>query len=95
MPPVRANRGSWSLLDFISASAGSTIDSVYANLVLRFGTSPPFFKEGWGDLGVVDFHEDARHFESWPPAHFDVKVSDPGCGDRLLTGCLGHLILYD
>ena len=54
MPVRRAGR-SWNLLDVISASAGSTIDSVYAAFAYRFGASPPFFKEGWGDLGKTGY----------------------------------------
>lgn len=30
---------------------------------------------GWGDLQAVDFHRDAELLYKWPPAQFDVKVS--------------------
>ena len=31
-------------------------------------------RHGWGDLSVVDFDQDAKHFQSWPPEHFDLQV---------------------
>ena len=41
-------RSSRTLLDLISAAAGSTIDSLYASAVHRLGLSPPFFRQGVG-----------------------------------------------
>ena len=43
-------------------------------LVRRLGLSAPFFKQGWGDLGVVSFEEAESLLKGWPPEHFDAKV---------------------
>jgi hypothetical protein len=43
-------------------------------LVRRLGLSAPFFKQGWGDLGVVSFEEAESLLKGWPPQHFDTKV---------------------
>ena len=43
-------------------------------LVRRLGLSAPFFKQGWGDLGVVSFEEAESLLKGWPPEHFDTKV---------------------
>lgn len=40
----------------------------------RLGLSAPFFKSGWGDLGVVTFEEAESLLKGWPPEHFDTKV---------------------
>ena len=38
------------------------------------GLSAPFFKSGWGDLGIVSFEEAESLLKGWPPEHFDTKV---------------------
>ena len=38
------------------------------------GLSAPFFKSGWGDLGIVSFEEAESLLNGWPPEHFDTKV---------------------
>ena len=38
------------------------------------GLSAPFFKAGWGDLGVVDFKEAEALLRGWPPEHFETKA---------------------
>lgn len=63
------------LIDQIALLAGRKLDLVYASLVHQLRLSPGFFRQGWGDLGVVDFEEDAKLFQSWPPPHFDQQVS--------------------
>lgn len=73
------------LLDFLAASTGRTIDLLYCSIVHRFGGGQPFFSSGWGDLSVVNFNEDAKAFERWPPPHFDVKVQ----AARLFVGYIG------
>ncbi len=40
----------------------------------RMGLSAPFFKSGWGDLGVVTFEEAESLLKGWPPEHFDTQV---------------------
>ena len=56
--------------------------------VSRLGLSAPFFKSGWGDLGVVSFEEAEPLLKGWPPEHFDTKVrpktsasADTPCGN--------------
>jgi len=63
------------LIDQIALLAGRKLDLVYASLAHQLRLSPGFFRQGWGDLGVVDFEEDAKLFQSWPPPHFDQQVS--------------------
>lgn len=65
------------LIDHIALLAGRKLDLVYASLVHQLRLSPGFFRQGWGDLGVVNFEEDAKLFQSWPPAHFDQQVCMP------------------
>ena len=62
------------LLNLVAANTGRFVDLFYCSLVHRLGGSQPFFNQGWGDLGVVNFTEDAKAFEHWPPAHFDLSV---------------------
>ena len=61
-------------IDYIALLAGRKLDLVYASLVHQLRLSPGFFRKGWGDLGVVNFEEDAKLFQSWPPPHFDQQV---------------------
>lgn len=61
-------------IDQIALLAGRRLDIVYASLVHQLRLSPGFFRQGWGDLGVVNFEEDAKLFKEWPPAHFDQQV---------------------
>lgn len=35
-----------------------------------------YLQAGWGDLKVVNFHEEAELLHRWPPPHFDVQVTD-------------------
>lgn len=62
------------LIDQIALLAGRKLDLVYASLVHQLRLSPGFFRKGWGDLGVVNFEEDAKLFRSWPPPHFDQQA---------------------
>lgn len=34
----------------------------------------PAAAQGFGRLDLIDFHEDVRTFQSWPPAHFSQQV---------------------
>lgn len=61
-------------VDQIALLAGRRLDLVYASLVHQLRLSPGFFRQGWGDLGVVNFEEDAKLFREWPPPHFDQQV---------------------
>lgn len=61
-------------VDQIALLAGRRLDLVYASLIHQLRLSPGFFRQGWGDLGVVNFEEDAKLFKEWPPPHFDQQV---------------------
>ena len=74
------------LIDQIALLAGRKLDLVYASIVHQLRLSPGFFRQGWGDLGVVDFEEDAKLFQSWPPPHFDQQV---GATSEALLGVTG------
>jgi len=61
-----------AILHRLAESTGKAVDYAYANIVHSLGLTPRFFQEGgFGDLDVVNFHEDLKLFEKWPPAHFD------------------------
>lgn len=60
----------------LAESAGKSIDIAYASIVHQLGITKRFFQEGgFGDLNVVNFHEDLSSFDSWPPKHWeDIKI---------------------
>jgi Alpha/beta hydrolase domain containing 18 len=65
-----------AILHRLAESTGRTIDLAYASIVHQLGINQRFFAEGgFGDLRVVDFHQELKNFQSWPPQHFDdVKI---------------------
>ena len=64
----------------LANSTGPVVDHLFASLTKRVGLSDPFFREGWGDLSVVDFHQDAAVLlGQWPPPHFRVEVRPRLC----------------
>lgn len=68
------------LKSLLAACAGKGLDNLYA----RFGgLSGAFFPHGWGDLGVVNFEEDLKLIQTWPPA--DLKVPTEPCAALLLS----------
>ncbi|KAK9791405.1 hypothetical protein WJX73_007571 [Symbiochloris irregularis] len=97
------------LRDAFNGTAGGAADIIYSRLVHSLPWIQPFFSKGWGDLNVVDFNEDARAFQHWPPPHFDQlkihwerkeagKSKRSGHGFELLEGtfrtpCTGRI--YD
>lgn len=61
-----------AVLHRIAESTGRTVDIAYASIVHQLGITQRFFQEGgFGNLDVVNFHEDVGLFDEWPPAHFD------------------------
>jgi hypothetical protein len=61
-----------AILHRLAESTGRAVDLAYASIVHQLGITQRFFAEGgFGDLRVVDFHEELKAFQSWPPAHFD------------------------
>jgi pimeloyl-ACP methyl ester carboxylesterase len=65
-----------AILHRLAESTGRAVDIAYASIVHQLGITQQFFAEGgFGDLRVVDFHEELKTFQSWPPEHFDdVKI---------------------
>jgi len=65
-----------AILHRLAESTGRTVDLAYASIVHQLGITQRFFAEGgFGDLRVVDFHEELKTYQAWPPEHFDdVKI---------------------
>ena len=65
-----------AILHRLAESTGRAVDIAYASIVHQLGITQRFFAEGgFGDLRVVDFHQELKSFQSWPPPHFDdVKI---------------------
>lgn len=65
-----------AVLHKLAESTGKTLDTLYAALVHQLGLTQRFFQHGgFGDLRVVNFHEDVKTFAAWPPQHFsDVSI---------------------
>ncbi|KAI3423963.1 hypothetical protein D9Q98_009797 [Chlorella vulgaris] len=53
---------------------GRLVDLAYAALVHQLGITQRFFPQGFGRLDLIDFHEDVRQFQQWPPAHFPPQL---------------------
>eukprot|EP00798_Chlamydomonas_sp_ICE-L_P025352 gene25352-11012_t len=53
-----------SLSDMLAGSVSRPLDHLYASLGAMQGQ---FFPLGWGDLRVVDFQEDVKTIQTWPP----------------------------
>lgn len=43
----------------------------------RCTSQPPLSPQGFGRLDLIDFHEDVRAFQEWPPPHFATQASEP------------------
>ncbi|KAL4424597.1 hypothetical protein ABPG77_009181 [Micractinium sp. CCAP 211/92] len=50
--------------------SGRIVDLAYAAIVHQLGLTQRFFPQGFGRLDLIDFHEDVKQFQSWPPPHF-------------------------
>jgi hypothetical protein len=65
------------ILHRLAESTGRAVDLAYASIIHRLKITPQFFAEGgFGDLRVVDFHQELKTFQSWPPPHFDETKID-------------------
>ena len=69
------------LLSRLAETTGRTVDIAYAAIVHQLGITQRFFQEGgFGDLNVINFHEDISSLSggstaSWPPTHFaDIPI---------------------
>lgn len=78
-----------AVLHRLAEYTGRAVDTGYAALVHQLGITQRFFQEGgFGDLSVVNFHEDVKLFASWPPEHFaDVE---PIQWRRVRRGTVGN-----
>ncbi|KAK2077217.1 hypothetical protein QBZ16_004851 [Prototheca wickerhamii] len=61
----------------LAERTGKVVDIAYTSVVNRLGLTPPFFKEGLGELDVVDFHTDLEALEHWLPVAFDDPETSP------------------
>ncbi|KAL4421274.1 hypothetical protein ABPG75_010565 [Micractinium tetrahymenae] len=50
--------------------SGRIVDLAYAAVVHQLGLTQRFFPQGFGRLDLIDFHQDVKQFQSWPPPHF-------------------------
>lgn len=61
----------------LAETTGRSLDIAYTAIVHQLGITQRFFQQGgFGDLNVVNFHEDVQRFDHWPPAHFDEVAID-------------------
>ena len=52
------------ILHRLAESTGRAVDTLYASIVHQLGLTQRFFQEGgFGDLRVVDFHEELKVFQ--------------------------------
>jgi hypothetical protein len=66
-----------AVLHRLAESTGRAVDLAYAGLVHTLGITRRFFEEGgFGDLRVVDFHEEIKTYHAWPPPHFADRKLD-------------------
>lgn len=72
----------------LAERTGKVVDIAYTSVVNRLGLTPPFFKEGLGELDVVDFHTDLEALEHWLPVAFDDPVRSWGTGGGWRSGSL-------
>lgn len=61
----------------LTSLSGPALDHLYSRLASVNG---PYFPDGWGDLGVVQFEEDVASITAWPPPELNVR----GEGDKSL-----------
>jgi hypothetical protein len=50
--------------------AGRPLDLLYSRLG---GLNGSFFRDGWGNLGIVDLQQDVEIVSQWPPAELQVR----------------------
>lgn len=71
---MKPDRHVAAALEHFLNRAGWTVDHLYASFAHRAGLTQPYFQQGWGDLSIIDFAEDAKLLNNWPPEAFDLKV---------------------
>ena len=54
----------------LTSLSGPALDHLYSRLASVNG---PYFPDGWGDLGVVQFEEDVASITAWPPPELNVS----------------------
>jgi hypothetical protein len=81
-----------ALLHRLASTTGRVVDLAYSALVHQLGITQRFFPEGFGELEVINFHEDVDMFSAWPPPHFAaVEVPWRKVGE----GAVGGTAAYD
>ncbi|KAI7836520.1 hypothetical protein COHA_009621 [Chlorella ohadii] len=63
-----------SAINSALTKGGRIVDLAYAAIVHQLGITQRFFPQGFGRLDLIDFHEDVRTFQTWPPAHFSQQL---------------------
>lgn len=77
----------------IAERTGKLVDLTYSSLVHQLGLTPPFFKEGLGQLDVVDFHNDLVTLRDWLPTALDDPVS-PSCASADVVRLAGSVVAH-
>lgn len=68
----KENSNNVEIIKRIAETTGRSLDIAYTAIVHQLGITQRFFQQGgFGDLNVVNFHEDVQRFDHWPPSHFD------------------------
>lgn len=73
----------------LAERTGRIVDITYSSLVHQLGLTPPFFKEGLGELDVVDFHKDLVALRNWLPHALDEPVGSCAEGGGRFGGIPG------
>ena len=68
-PRGGANERLVQLSGMLLSLAGRPLDLLYSRLG---GLNGPFFRDGWGNLGIVDLQQDVEIVSQWPPSDLQV-----------------------
>ncbi len=71
---MKPDRQVAAALDHFLNSAGWTVDHLYASFTHRAGLTQPYFRQGWGDLSIINFADDAKLLKDWSPGEFELNV---------------------
>ena len=73
----------------LTSLSGPALDHLYSRLASVNG---PYFPDGWGDLGVVQFEEDVASITAWPPPELNVRSwGDEALPSGILRGRMGRM----
>eukprot|EP00197_Chlamydomonas_leiostraca_P007037 CAMPEP_0202860166 /NCGR_PEP_ID=MMETSP1391-20130828/1990_1 /ASSEMBLY_ACC=CAM_ASM_000867 /TAXON_ID=1034604 /ORGANISM="Chlamydomonas leiostraca, Strain SAG 11-49" /LENGTH=577 /DNA_ID=CAMNT_0049539305 /DNA_START=86 /DNA_END=1816 /DNA_ORIENTATION=- len=66
-------------LSQLIAATGRPVDNLYSRIGFVTGD---FFPKGWGDLGVVNFEEDLKLIQDWPPVGIKLDWKEVEAGTK-------------